>query len=93
MALRENLIVGPQLNDTTIHEAVRNVFRRFGFGPFDMEAIVYFVLRDFEVSPFTYIGTARVIREHIANNFECRRGSLMNAGELNLRRILVYYRE
>lgn len=83
----------PPVNDGSIHEAVTNVFRRFGFGPFDMESVIHFAMREFDVTPFNFVSIYTMIRAYISVHFECRKGSLMNAGELSIRRVLVYYRE
>ena len=89
----QRMMYAPPVNDSSIHEAVTNVFRRFGFGPFDMEAVIHFAMKEFDVSPFNFVSISQHIRTYISTNFECRRGSLIGAGELSLRRVLVYYRE
>lgn len=89
----QRMMCAPPVNDLSVHEAVTNVFRRFGFGPFDMESVIHFAMREFDVTPFNFLTVNHTIRTYITSNFECRRGSLIGAGELSLRRVLVYYRE
>jgi len=81
------------INTDSIQTAIRNVFQLYGFGPLDLEAVVAFASREFDVTPFTYPEISSMIRSYIMNHFECRRGSLRGAGELTIRRVLVYYRE
>lgn len=83
----------PQLNAQLIHKAVVDVFKKYGFGPFDIEAIIHFAIVHFEPTPFTYLFLSNQIRSYIVSNFECRRGSLKLGHELSLHRMLVYYRE
>jgi len=91
--LEKNEMIGPPLNDNSIREAVLNVFNKYGFGPFDLEAMIHFAIREFVVTPFNYINLKGAIRNYIVVNFECRRGSLRSGNELNLRRVVVYYNE
>lgn len=81
------------LCEENIQLAVRNVFKAYGFGPFDLEAVIAFACRNLDVTPFTYPEVSRVLRDYITAHFECRPGSLRGTGELTFRRMLVYYRE
>lgn len=82
-----------QLSEQLIHKAVVDVFKKYGFGPFDIEAIIHFAVTPFEPTPFTYLVMTNQIRSYVVVNFECRRGSLKLGHELSLHRTLVYYRE
>ena len=82
-----------QPSEQLIHKAVVDVFKKHGFGPFDLEAIIHFTVSRFEPTPFSYLGLANRIREYVVLHFECRKGSLRLGNELSLHRTLVYYRE
>jgi hypothetical protein len=82
-----------QLSEQLIHKAVVDVFKKHGFGPFDLEAIIHFAVVPFEPTPFTYLVLANRVREYIVVHFECRKGSLKLGKEMSLHRTLVYYRE
>lgn len=81
------------INPDSIQMAIRNVFKLYGFGPLDLEAVVAFASREFDVTPFNYPEVSSMIRSYVVTHFECKRGSLRGAGELTIRRVLVYYRE
>lgn len=81
------------ISDRAVRAAVIDVFKTFGFGPFDLDAVVHFALARFEPTPFTYPKLQNQIRTYIMANFECRPGSLRSVNDVSLRRTLVYYEE
>lgn len=81
------------LSEKNMHDAIVGIFHSYGFGPFDMEAVIFLAMESFEVTPFTYLSVYQSFRNYIVSTFECRKGSLISAGELKLTRTLVYYRE
>ncbi len=82
-----------QLSDKAMKGAVVDVFKTYGFGPFDLEAVIHFAIARFEPNPFTYLVLHNQLQVYIITNFQCRPGSLKSVNEMNLRRTLVYYEE
>jgi hypothetical protein len=55
----------------------------------DMEALIFFALREFDVSPDTYEQMYKSMRAHVLKHFAIHQGSSMRLSEFTMRRLTV----
>lgn len=67
------------------------LFKRFDYIAIDMEALIYFTLQAFHVTPTTYEGMYKMVRSHIMANFAIHQAGHLRLNEVNMRRSLVCY--
>ncbi len=72
-----------------IQEVLLNVFKRNGTEAIDMEALIYFTLREFDVSHDTYEQMYKSIRAHILKHFAIHQGSSLRLSDFQMRRLTV----
>lgn len=74
-----------------IQEVVLGIFRRFATTSMDMDALVYFVLREFNVGPSTFEHMQKTVKAHILKNFAIQQGAPLRLTEVAMRRVTVCY--
>lgn len=72
-----------------LQEAILGTFKRFDCHAMDMEALIYFTLQSFDVTPGTYEGTYKVVREHILKNFAIHQAGPLRLADINMYRLSV----
>jgi len=81
----------PNMDDEHIQRALVGVFKKYGFGPHDMDAIIHFAMASFEVNAYNYLVVYQALKQHLIRNFDTRHGSMCRVGELVMRRSVVFY--
>lgn len=74
-----------------IQEVIIGVFKRYDFMPMDIEALVYFAMLSFDVTPNNHEDMYRTIKAHSMANFAIHQGKHIRLTDLNMRRVTVCY--
>lgn len=74
------------------HDIIVEFFTTFGEGPFDIEAVVYFVLLRMDVTPYDFNVVSNSIRQYIMDTFPIKQGRFKTRLENHLRQVLVSYK-
>lgn len=80
-----------QFEETRIQEVVLGIFKRFDYKAVDLDALVYFTLQFFYVTPETYEVMHRVVKNHIISHFAISQGKLKPPSDNSTRRLTVCY--
>lgn len=76
---------------TRIQEVILGIFKKYDYAAIDMEALVYFVLQYFHITPATYEVMHKTVKNHIISNFAIHQGSSVRLSEISMRRLTVCY--
>ena len=74
------------------HDYILEFFVTFGSGPFEIEAIVYFVLLRMDVTPYDYNRVTAGIRTYIVDNFNVTKGDIRSREDVHMRQMLVTHK-
>ncbi len=76
----------------SLYERAWKFFDKFGPGPFELEAIVHFIVRGLDVTPYQYTEVARTVRDYIMENYRIEQGEFRPRTDMFIRVIKVYER-
>jgi hypothetical protein len=81
--------VTSQMNPHYIHKKVLDVFKKYDYEPIDLEALIFFTLKEMEVGMNNYEQLHRTVRSYIMSNFNLSPGKLLTLQETGMRRLTV----
>lgn len=80
-----------QFGERRIQEVILGIFKRYDYIAIDMEALIYFTLQAFHVTPAGYEGMYKMVRSHIFSNFAIHQAGHLRLNEISMRRQMVCY--
>jgi hypothetical protein len=74
-----------------LQEVIHGVFIQNGLAAIDIETLIFFVMKTFDVTPETYLNFASSVRRHILANYALEQGAIIPHMERHVRRLNVCY--
>lgn len=72
-----------------LHDTILKFFETWGDGPFEMEAICFFVLKEMAITPYDHATVNLAVKHYIIENFKITQGRLRSPQNVHLRYLMV----